>query len=145
MNFTQLITDLRDLDGSLKSHVKQSANIGLTLRNWFVGAYIVEFEQNGDERAEYGTNLIKEVAKNLQVSGLHPTNLELCRRLFLEYPSIPQTLSVELDHTAKIRQTLSVELNSFLSQIPRVIQNSLKNRCEIQPVTHIQSRSPQTL
>ena len=89
MNFNQLITQLQSLDGSLKQHVAQSANIGLTLRNWLVGAYIIEFEQNGEERAKYGTQLIQKVAKSLKLKGLHSTNLELCRRFFLEYPSIP--------------------------------------------------------
>lgn len=120
MNFDQLITSLRELDGSLKGHVARTANVGLTLRNWLVGAYIVEFEQNGEERAEYGASLIREVAQALQVKGLHPTNLELCRRLFIEYRDISQTLSVDsgmpslqtlsafLD-TEAIPQTLSVE------------------------------------
>lgn len=47
MKFNQLITTLRELDGSLKGHVTQAINAGLTLRNWLVGAYLVEFEQHG--------------------------------------------------------------------------------------------------
>jgi hypothetical protein len=95
MNFDQLITSLRELDTSLKWQVIRTANVGLTLRNWAVGAYIVEFEQNGADRAEYGANLIREVSNALDVKGLTPTTLELCRRLFSAYPQIPQTLSVE--------------------------------------------------
>lgn len=96
MNFDQLITQLRELDSSLRGQVIRTANVGLTLRNWLVGAYLVEFEQNGADRAEYGANLIREVSNALDVKGLTPTTLELCRRLFSAYPQIPQTLSGEL-------------------------------------------------
>ena len=130
MNFNKLITNLRDLDGSLKSHVKQSANIGLTLRNWFVGAYIVEFEQNGEERAEYGANLLPKIAANIEIKGLNRSNLEFCRRLFISYPLISQTVSGE--SSTLIQQTLSVELNSILSAIPQTLsaesQNHLSSR-----------------
>lgn len=117
MNFDQLITSLRELDTSLKGQVIRTANVGLTLRNWLVGAYIVEFEQNGADRAEYGASLIREVSNALDVKGLTPTTLELCRRLFSAYPQIPQTLSVEFINMQKIKdleipQTLSAELAS---------------------------------
>ena len=69
MNLEKLVTELRDLDSSLKRHVAQSANVGLTLRNWLVGAYIVEFEQSGEARAEYGAKLIHELAETLQIRG----------------------------------------------------------------------------
>ena len=132
MKFDSLITQLRDLDSSLKSHVTQSANIGLTLRNWLVGAYIVEFEQNGQDRAEYGDNIISEIAKKLKISGLQPTTLRLCRTLYQEYPEIRQTASVKSlnpleNNDSGIQQTLSVELRSFLSQIPQTASAEFKN------------------
>ncbi|MGJ8677181.1 MAG: DUF1016 N-terminal domain-containing protein [Akkermansiaceae bacterium] len=106
MNFTQLITNLRDLDDSLRSHVKQSANIRLTLRNWFVGAYIVEFEQNGEDRAEYGVKLIKALADSLAIKGLNARTLADCRLFHLEYPLILQTASAKLP-SPQILQTVS--------------------------------------
>ncbi len=127
MNFDKLITSLRDLDGSLKGQVSRTANVGLTVRNWLVGAYIVEFEQNGEERAEYGKNLIREVAKALGVRGLNPTNLELCRRLFVEYREIPQTLSVESEKP--ILQTLSAILGR--ETIPQTLSAEFINLLEV--------------
>ena len=35
-----------------------AVNQALVLRNWLIGAYIVEFEQNGTDRAKYGTRLL---------------------------------------------------------------------------------------
>lgn len=93
MNFDQLITSLRDLDGSLKGHVARTANVGLTLRNWLVGAYIVEFEQNGEERSEYGDRLMPTLAKKLGVPGLNLSNLKSSKAFALAYPQKGQTLS----------------------------------------------------
>ncbi len=131
MNFDQLITSLRELDTSLKGQVIRTANVGLTLRNWLVGAYIVEFEQNGADRAEYGANLIREVSNALDVKGLTPTTLELCRRLFSAYPQIPQTLSVESQ--PPILQTLSALLDtSWLpAPIPQTLSGELRNLLKV--------------
>ena len=127
MNFDQLITSLRELDTSLKGQVIRTANVGLTLRNWLVGAYIVEFEQNGADRAEYGANLIREVSNALDVKGLTPTTLELCRRLFSAYPQIPQTLSVEFQ--PPILQTLSALLDTsgLPAPIPQTLSGEFRN------------------
>ena len=131
MKFDQLITSLQELDGSLKNQAAQSANVGLTLRNWFVGAYIVEFEQNGEDRAEYGENMISAIAKKLKISGLPPTTLRLCRTLYQDYPEIQQIPSVKslnslINNDSRIRQTLSVELTSFFSTIPQTLSGELE-------------------
>ena len=96
MKFDQLITSLQELDGSLKKQVAQSANVGLTLRNWVVGAYIVEFEQNGEEQAKYGENLLAKIAEKIMIKGLSIRNLEASRLFYRSYSEIPQTVSAEL-------------------------------------------------
>lgn len=60
-----------------------AVNQGLVLRNWLVGAYVVEFEQGGADRAKYGDSLLPRLAKDLakrQISGLGVSILERCRR-----------------------------------------------------------------
>ena len=49
----------------------------LTVRNWMIGYYIVEYEQRGKNRAEYGTNLLGEMAEKLDIKGLDRTHLKL--------------------------------------------------------------------
>lgn len=126
MNFSQLITSLRNLDGSLKSHVSQSANIGLTLRNWLVEAYLIEFEQNGEDRADYGESLISDIAGKLAVKGLGARNLESCRLFYRAYPEIPQTVSTEplkplIISRLKIPQTTSGEYKAQRSSRPSCV------------------------
>ena len=123
MNFDQLITNLHKLNDSLKVHVVSTVNSGLTMRNWIVGAYIVEYEQHGMERAKYGEKLILEVSKRLAISGLPATTLRLCRTLYQSYPEIQQTMSADLIKSLDfgefwIQQTPSVESASELPQSP---------------------------
>ena len=37
----------------------------MTLRNWAIGYYIVEYEQDGSDRAEYGSHLLKNLEKQI--------------------------------------------------------------------------------
>lgn len=63
----------------------------LLVRNWIIGAWIVEFEQVGAERAAYGAGLLKRLAKDLAGAGLagaSPDNLEKARRFYRFYPQV---------------------------------------------------------
>jgi len=110
MNFNQLLTSLQELDSTLKSRVAQSANLGLTLRNWLVGAYLVEFEQRGKERAKYGEQLTHKLAEKLDIKGLNARTLADCRLFHLSYRFILQTPSAKSD--LPILQTLSAILEN---------------------------------
>jgi DUF1016 N-terminal domain len=92
-------------------------NQALVLRNWIVGAYIVEYEQAGKDRAKYGARLLERLAEDLAarcMAGLGLSRLRSCRLLFQAYPQICQTVSGEFGMQrllpAAIRQTLSDEL-----------------------------------
>ena len=58
-----------------------------------IGYYIVEFEQHGLNRAEYGTNLLEELSKRLVIKGIDRPLLNLCRIFYLKYPQICATAS----------------------------------------------------
>ena len=65
---------------------------------WEIGKYIVEYEQNGNEKAEYGTNLLKRLSRDLTDrygSGFGMSNVNKMRKMYIEYP-ILQTLSAKL-------------------------------------------------
>ena len=71
-------------------------NQALVIRNWIVGAYIVEYEQGGADRATYGARLLKRLAADLAGRGLKSLNmtlLKLCRLFYQTYPQIGPTLS----------------------------------------------------
>jgi len=69
----------------------QQVNYWLTARNWLVGRYLVEYEQQGRDRAAYGDRVLGDLARSLRargVGGLAPTNLKLCRQFYQTYPAL---------------------------------------------------------
>ena len=58
MNLELLISQIQSLDGTLKHEAIRAVNRLLTIRNWLIGFYIVEYEQKGDDRAKYGDGLV---------------------------------------------------------------------------------------
>lgn len=64
-----------------------------TVRNYVIGFYIVEYEQNGSDRAVYGSRLIKNLAEKINKKGLNETLLKVSRSFYLEYPQIKDYLS----------------------------------------------------
>lgn len=81
-------------------------NQALLFRNWLVGAYLVDFEQNGSDRAKYGDKLLATLASDLavrKVAGFSISALERCRRFYLAAPQlstmIPSTVLTKLTDT----------------------------------------------
>lgn len=96
MNYAALIKAIQTATTQLQARVATAANQALVLRNWLVGAYLVEFEQNGKERAAYGERLLESVAADLRVqgtTGFNTTLLRLCRQAYVTYPQIHPTVS----------------------------------------------------
>jgi len=128
-NFESLIDNVYQTHYLLQQNAQKAVNLNLTIQNWLIGCYIVEFEQNGEDRAKYGTRLLEEMAKNVKIKGIRGLGLRTlrnCRMFYITYPQIRQTVFAELQHidynniTAQksnnfqIRQSLTAELKSSL-------------------------------
>ena len=96
MNFEKLVLRIQQTNEFLQQSAVKAVNTHLTLRNWLTGFYIVEFEQNGSYRAEYGAKLLENIAKNISVKGLTAPELSRCRQFYITYPQILGTVSQEL-------------------------------------------------
>ena len=59
-----------------------------TMRNWLIGYYIVEFEQHGKDRAEYGTQLLKKLEERVDRKGVNVTLLQMSRNFYKLYPQM---------------------------------------------------------
>jgi hypothetical protein len=59
MKFELLVDNIQQTHQYFQEQASKAINIGLTLRNWLIGYYIVEFELNGEERAKYGQKLLE--------------------------------------------------------------------------------------
>ncbi len=63
MDFKNLQEQILFTHNELYLNAVKSINIHLSIRNWLIGYYIVEFEQEGEDRAKYGSTIIKELSK----------------------------------------------------------------------------------
>ncbi len=95
---TQLITDIRELLSQARLHVNRTVNHTMVHTYWHVGRIIVEHEQSGKEKAEYGKQQLTHLSKSLFTEfgkGFDVTNLRSMRRFYLSYPN-RETLSPRL-------------------------------------------------
>lgn len=93
-----LIEQIGGLLQSGRQKAIQSVNTILVQTYWQIGRYIVEFEQHGNERAEYGTQLFERLSKDLTTAygkGFGRSNLLYMRKLYLSF-QISETLSHKL-------------------------------------------------
>ncbi len=63
ISFENLVASVSQIQELTSGRAKNAVNQLLTIRNWVIGYYIVEFEMNGKNRANYGTHLLKELEK----------------------------------------------------------------------------------
>ena len=67
-----------------------------TMRNWLIGYYIVELEQCGKDRAEYGTQLLKNLEERVNRKGLTTTLFKWARKFYRLYPQMTDNLPIPI-------------------------------------------------
>jgi predicted nuclease of restriction endonuclease-like (RecB) superfamily len=95
MNFELLVETISTTHGHFQQQAAKAVNVSLTLRNWLIGFYIVEFEQNGEDRAKYGTGLLNKLALEIKIKGLVAAELSRCRQFYFCYPHILGSMTQE--------------------------------------------------
>ena len=95
-SFQGLVEHLEFIHKITSTNAKSAVNQLLTLRNWVIGYYIVEYEQNGNDKAIYGDNLLKELGNKLNQLNLSEKTLYSYRKFYLVYPQICSTVSRKL-------------------------------------------------
>ncbi len=94
--YNKLLSSIDEVWNTAKTNAAMAVNTQLLDANWQTGRYIVEFEQGGNIRAEYGTQLINRLAKDLTVKrgkGFSRSNLIYMRKLYVCFPK-----SVTMSH-----------------------------------------------
>jgi hypothetical protein len=108
-----------------------AVNTSLTIRNWLIGFYFVEFEQKGEDRAKYGEKLLQNLADKLNEDGFSFRNLYLFRGVFLTYPqfanSIREILQLPVYESIEILQSLTAKLNNESSSIEQTVSAQFGN------------------
>jgi predicted nuclease of restriction endonuclease-like (RecB) superfamily len=102
-----LLSQISQLDIQLTTQAAKSIDRLLTIRNWLIGGYLFEYEQNGSDRANYGSKLEQTIAETLDRKGLSERNLKLFKQFYVVYPQIMQTVSALFSLPEKIVRTTS--------------------------------------
>ncbi len=116
-NNAQMIQEIKDVILSSRKKVAYEVNNIMLYAYWNVGRIIVENEQKGNIKAEYGKQTLKELSKELRKvlgSGFSVSNLQYMRRFYLEYPK-QQTVSVKLSwsHYCELLSIEDVDERNF--------------------------------
>jgi predicted nuclease of restriction endonuclease-like (RecB) superfamily len=127
MKFDLLVNSVKETHVGFQQYAVKSVNLSLTLRNWLIGFYIVEFEQKGEDRAKYGEKLLENLAKKVDTEGLGSRNLKLFKQFFLLYPHLSNTIpeqlkKIDFQNALSIVQTLPAQLEITDRQINRIGQ-----------------------
>ncbi|SIO66342.1 Predicted nuclease of restriction endonuclease-like (RecB) superfamily, DUF1016 family [Singulisphaera sp. GP187] len=114
LTFDALVLSIRGVDEELAAQAGRAVNVSLTLRNWLIGCYIVEYEQRGADRAQYGKRLLAKLSIRLTGLGISRTEereLRRYRQFYQTYPHIREALTPELTkHLASPERSPSIPI-----------------------------------
>jgi predicted nuclease of restriction endonuclease-like (RecB) superfamily len=139
-HYSSILDSMVDLLESARRASARAVNAIMTATYWEIGRRIVELEQGGEERAEYGEQLVKKLAKDLSKRfgrGFGVVNLSYMRRFFLFWPTekIFQTVSEKCSDPKF--QTLSEKLETAPPKAGIAISPTVLAKLEAQAGTDL--------
>ena len=99
LSYELLIASIAEVHARTHAGAAGAVNRYLTLRNWFIGAYVVQFEQNGADRAAYGQQLLLHLARDLKKRRIPGCSPEMLGRMRVFYRTYPQLRSMPTDQS----------------------------------------------
>ena len=97
-NTDNVLKDVCSIIESARDYAYQSVNIALVERNWFIGYRIAEEELKGENRANYGTEIIKKLSKELKEEygkGFELRNLYYFLQFYKTFPNILHSVNAK--------------------------------------------------
>ena len=92
IDFNQLESSINSLNLVFEENTAKAINRNVTARNWLIGFYIVNYEQNGKDRAKYGERTLQKLAEDLNKKSLSYRNLRLYRQFFLDFRTLKKPI-----------------------------------------------------
>lgn len=88
-NYTDLLHNIGDELERGRRQVVSAVNSAMVETYWHIGQHIVEYEQKGNEKADYGSQLLTKLSKDLTIlygNGFSVSNIYRMRELYIDYP-----------------------------------------------------------
>ena len=96
-SFSDLASVIQTTHDAAQGSAVKAINRMQTMRNWLMGYYIVEFEQHGKDRADYGACLLKRLEERVDRKGLNVTLFKWARKFYCLYPQMSENLPIALE------------------------------------------------
>ena len=90
MDYGTMVQAILTLHRDSVGRAAGAVNQALLFRNWLIGAYVVEYEQCGEDRAAYGAGLLADLARDLRRRGVGGCSAEMVGRMRSFYRSLLQ-------------------------------------------------------
>jgi hypothetical protein len=108
-----ILNDIQNIIDVSQKEAYRAVNLALTQRNWLIGYRIAEEELDGENRAEYGANIIKNLSKKLSAKygkGFTKSNLYSFYSFYKAYPEIFQTVSGKSFNETKLESCILMKM-----------------------------------
>ena len=99
----------------------RAVNQMATLRNWLIGCYIVEYEQNGSDRAKYGDHLLTRLEEKVNTKGLNVTIFQTSRILYNYYPQLGELIYATASHKLQEDKIYATPSHKFMTPAKELI------------------------
>lgn len=116
-SFGDLAVTIQNTHDAAQTAAVKAINRMQTMRNWLIGYYIVEFEQHGKDRAEYGSHLLKRLEERVNRKGLTVTLFKWARIFYKLYPQMVENFIIK-ENSSVVNEKGASALH-FLQHIDR--------------------------
>lgn len=128
-NLENISIQIENIHSYFNDYANRQVNYAYTLRNWLIGMYLFEIEQKGQNRAEYGDKLYKNIAERLKekkIKGMSFIMLHNFKNFFQTYPSIIQSVNEQI-HSTKNQEYIIIQslIEQFNNERTNIIQSMI--------------------
>jgi predicted nuclease of restriction endonuclease-like (RecB) superfamily len=116
INFDNLVQQIEYTDHALQNNARLIINRHVTTKAWLTGYYIVEYEQHGSDRAQYGERLLQNLTKRLGNKKFSVTTLKIYRQFYLTYSQLFAPIAQFLKTNLAIGQSVTNKLQLIDNQ-----------------------------
>ena len=101
--YNDLVQNIGSALQKARANAIETMHQQLLIANWEIGKYIVEFEQQGKEKAVYGSQLLSKLSKDLKAKhgkGFGISNLQYMRSFYIKFPKFQTSLKSSINQTS---------------------------------------------
>lgn len=124
VNFDNLVQQIEYTDHALQNNARLVINRHVTAKAWLTGYYIVEYEQHGSDRAQYGERLLQNLTKRLGDKKFSVTTLKIYRQFYMTYSQLFAPIAQFLKTNLAIGQSATDQLQLIDSQTSKKRQSA---------------------